>query len=91
MINKESDFELKALEDEIDKKTVEFIFRLKETNPQINPEIFEKAIEYIRIGASKKKRLWNLETPEQQFARLYPDNQPKVFRRLWEEVETRKK
>ena len=41
------------MEDEIDRKTVEHIFKLKENNPQINPEIFSKAIEYLRIGASK--------------------------------------
>ena len=45
--------EVKELENEIDKKTVEYIFKLKDNNPQINPEIFDKATEYIRIGASK--------------------------------------
>lgn len=82
--------EIEAEEAEIDKKTVGYILKLKESNPQINPDVFAKALEYIRIGAQKKKKLWHAETVEQQRSRLYPDNQPRVFGRLWDEVAKRK-
>ncbi|CAI2361286.1 unnamed protein product [Moneuplotes crassus] len=82
--------QIKAAEMEIDKKTVTYIFKLKQNNPQINPEIFAKAIEYIRIGAKKKLQLHHYESEEHQMARLYPENQPEVFGRLWEEVNKRK-
>ena len=82
--------EIEAAEQEIDKKTVTYIFKLKQNNPQINPEIFAKAIEYIRVGSKKKLKLRHYESSEKQMARLYPEKQPEVFSRLWEEVSKRK-
>lgn len=79
--------EIEAEEEKIDRKTINKIFKLKD----MNPDLFEKALEYLRIGARKKKVLYNMETKEQQMARLYPENQPKVFSRLWEEVDKRRK
>ena len=83
--------EIDEAEEKIDKNTVTYIFKLKQNNPQINPEIFAKAIEYIRIGARKKLNLrTHYESDERRMARLYPQNQPEVFNRLWSEVGKRK-
>ena len=79
--------EIEEEEDRIDRKTINMIFKLK----NFSPDLFDKALEYLRIGARKKRRLYNLETREQQMARLYPENQPKVFSRLWGEVDKRRK
>jgi len=44
----------------------------------------------MRVEARKDGRRWHFESEEQQMARLYPSNQPRVFSRLWSQASKRK-